>query len=94
MDIFRVINLGHKAEQPLIRLPSELVDGFEPHGTILPRGTAVGGTADAWQGGRVYPGWCGWVGTWGGLYRVLPSRGHLRLIYGIYRVIRFIRPFD
>ena len=37
-DSKSVITLGHKANQPLIRPSSDLSDGFEPHGLILPAG--------------------------------------------------------
>ena len=62
-----VINLGHKANVPLIGSPSELVDGSEPHDTIYPVRTAGSSvrTGHRVQQG-VYPG-CGsgWVlGGW------------------------------
>ena len=37
MDLNKVINLGHNGEQPLMCWPSELSDGFEPHGQFTPR---------------------------------------------------------
>ena len=66
MDINKVIYLGHKARVPLIRLPSELADGFEPHGHI---GYDLGPDHDRavrCRRGGVYPGSAGWEGGWVG----------------------------
>ena len=66
MDYISVINLGHSAKEPLMCLGSELVDGSEPHGTILltgmtrARDTVRPGGCGCTQGGA------GWVGTWEG----------------------------
>ena len=52
MDPERVIYLGHKVKQPLIRSPSELSYGFEPHDLIYLRSMTVlcGTGAAAWAG--------------------------------------------
>ena len=52
-----VITLGHMVKQPLIRPPSELADGSEPHGLFTPSvRTACTGRVDPWRE-EVYPGW-------------------------------------
>ena len=38
-----VITLGHSSKEPLIRPPSELGDGFEPHDLIYSAGLTVRG---------------------------------------------------
>ena len=66
MDYYTVIDLGHKAKEPLIGSSSELSDGLEPHDTITTavphraRDTVLPGR------GRVYPGWCRQGGYWEG----------------------------
>ena len=70
MDIPKVIYLGHTLKQPLIGPPSELVDGFEPHGLIYLRTVRHGGMVQPGGEEEVYPGWCGQVGTGGVVYRV------------------------
>ena len=74
MDINKVIILGHKAKQPLITLSSELVDGFEPHGHIVPAAVVPVVYQHRCRGAGVYPGWCGWVGPREGAYRVPSQR--------------------
>ena len=72
LDIISVINLGHKAKQPLITLVSELGDGLEPHDTIP---TAVAGPAYPVSDSRSregVPGY-GWVGAWEGYTGHPPS---------------------
>ena len=76
MDIYKVIYLGHRANVPLIRVPSELTDGFEPHDHILQHRGQLGHSGSTGGWGGVYPGWVRQVGTWEVLYRVL-SRGHI-----------------
>ena len=74
MDILRVIYLGHNAEQPLMCPPGELADGFEPHDTICSQ-LVPGVHATLMTVVQVvYPGWWRQVGTWEGLYRVLPPQ--------------------
>ena len=71
-----------------------MVDRLEPHGYFTgdlgpDHDRAVRG---GWGG--VYPGWgAGW-GTGRVLYLVLKPEVDLRLIHGILRTKRFIRPFD
>ena len=67
MDINSVIYLGHTIEQPLIRPSSELSDGLEPHGLIYSVRQDGHATDVQRGGGRVYPGWCGEVGTGRGI---------------------------
>ena len=70
---------------PLIGLSSELVDGFEPHGLIHLRYTAVrhgDQPASEHAVGRVYPGWwvlggC-WVGTIPGTNPAAQFEAYLR----------------
>ena len=82
LDLNRVIYLGHSPKEPLIWPPSELCDGFEPHGLIWSaglRGALPYG--DQRHVGGVYPGCGGWVGTRGVLPPSQPEAS-LRLIYG------------
>ena len=70
MDFYKVINLGHKANVPLIQSSSELTDGLEPHDCFWSRGP------DADVGTAVRVGWgCtrggAAAGYREGLYRVL-----------------------
>ena len=77
MDINKVINLGHKLEQPLMCSLSELVDGLEPHDHICTADHATARTGSHARDGRGVPGVGAWVGAWEGVYRVLthpPSR--------------------
>ena len=67
-----VITLGQLSHVPLIRSPSELLDGLEPHGLILPGVLTARVDDDGGGGGGVYPGWCSQGGTRRVLYRVLP----------------------
>ena len=62
-DSNTVIYLGHKAEQPLIGPPSELVDRSEPHGLIRSTDPNLvhDGSAGGWGGG--VPGVVRQVGT-------------------------------
>ena len=59
---------------PLIRPPSELSYGFEPHGLFSPVRGSCGECMDDVGAGRGVPGVVQLVGTGGGVYRVLPSR--------------------
>ena len=68
-----VINLGQLSHVPLIRAPSELADGYEPHDHVLLPGMDGAGMDDAVVSVEVYPGWLRQVGTREGLYRVLPT---------------------
>ena len=94
-----VINLGHMCNVPLIRAPSELTDGYEPHDMIYSGDDTRGdGTHEHGvpAGSSGVPGWCGRVGTGRVLYRV-PNQGpgsQYTQILVIFRYIRFIRPFD
>ena len=84
MDYSKVIYLGHKAELPLIRLPSELSDGLEPHDSIyspyMTRAAAVQCGSGVLAAG-VYPGWwqAGWV-PGRGIPGTCPAGSTLRLI--------------
>ena len=92
-----VITLGHMVHVPLIRLPSELADGYEPHDTIYPAGHRVQQTCDAGTCSMVYPGWLGWVVPgrgYTGTHPPVSLRPVLTLIYGILGLNRFILPFD
>ena len=73
---------------------SELLDGIEPHDHIY--SAVVPGKrvpVAAVLVGGVYPGWCRQVGT-GRVHTGTQPTLDLRLIYGILRIYRFIRPFD
>ena len=70
MDINSVIYHGHMVKQPLIRLPSELVDRLEPHGYFRSSAGAVLLHVRECGGEVVYPGWCSLGGYLGGVYRV------------------------
>ena len=79
MDLKKVINLGHKAKQPLICSSSELVDGLEPHGHI-PLYSCGPVTVRTGDRGRGVPGVVQLVGGWRVVYRVLthqPARGQI-----------------
>ena len=80
MDYYKVIILGHRAKQPLIRSPSELVDGSEPHDHIYSGYTAAARTGShAGYGSRCTRG--GGLGGYreGGIPGTSP-RPDLRLI--------------
>ena len=48
--ILSVITLGHTLNVPLMCLPSELSDGFEPHGLIQVSVQPAGVDEDGWVG--------------------------------------------
>ena len=66
MDYLSVITLGHTPNVPLMCSASELGYRLEPHGYITLAVHRPGAVAADMGEGGVYPGWCGWVGTWEG----------------------------
>ena len=74
--------------------PSELVDRLEPHASFLLPVHCRTPLTSLYGREEVYPGWYGWVGTGRVTIPGTTQPPDLRLIYGILRSIRFIRPFD
>ena len=93
MDPDSVINLGHKAEQPLIWPRSELLDGLEPHDHFYATRHGMRHTSYQEWHGRVYPGWWQWVGT-GGYYTGYTQPSKIEAYLRYIKNNRFIRPFD
>ena len=95
--LISVIYLGHKANEPLMWSPSELADGFEPHGQSYSSPCTCWRGVELMSGGGV-PGVvrAGWVP--GRCYTGYPPSGspagQIEAYLRIYIINWFIRPFD
>ena len=80
MDINKVIILGHNGQQPLIRCPSELADGLEPHDHIQPWLTRARTMYSGDRRGRGCTRDVRQLGTWEGATPGTTQPARLRLI--------------